>query len=843
MNRARSGWLIAVLLVVLSGCNEDGAASSTATPKPDVTVQDIAQDTVDVIQDVTISTILGPDGQPITGGVLGEACAETPDCRTGLSCSAEGTCQPTGESAEGTLCGLSAECAEGLGCSLNAMCAPSAGVEEGGGCGGPLDCAQGLRCELVGFTGVCEPAGEAGLGGACAANSDCHSPLMCGPGGLCTIPVFGGVRFPEGIECAPNEEGNLRVYFETSRESGEFYRLPFPNDALRTTDGIDMTGHYNPGVERFGGALIGGYLDALASETPGFSTNPRVMMRFSGPVDFATLNAGGDSQNLYFLNIDPTSSNYGRGINALFWTLDGGRHKYICQNALIVRGTWNSPLEPNTTYAVILGGGIRDAAGNTVSADADFSAVMAGSAPSDPVLANAWQAYAPLRSYLADDTQMLGINPADVVGASVFTTMDPTAPVEKLREAAQATTPPALSDLTLCDASATSPCDGKSCISANGDFVQLHGTYEAPIWQAGARPYLEAGGGLAFNAGSGLPAEQGTETMCVSITIPTGQMPAEGWPTLMYAHGTGGDFLSHVRSGVAENVSAIDLDGEMVRFATVAIDGVQHGQRRGDSTLDPEVLFYNFANPQAARGNVYQGIADYFYLTRLVQSINIAGDASPTGNSIVFDPAQLYFFGHSQGATVGVPFAAEEPALRGAVFSGSGGSLVLSLLNKSNPVDIASATQFLLNDGEVNDTHPVLALLQTWIDPVDPLNFGPLFYTSRSRRGVPPLHVFQSYGLGDTYSPEPTMSALAASMRLVHGQPGAAPELPLAKVDLPTTENIRVGEERATAVLKSYSPSNGGDGHFVLTNEADAIEDYLHFLSTAVRDASPSVPD
>ena len=60
----------------------------------------------------------------------------------------------------------------------------------------------------------------------------------------------------------------------------------------------------------------------------------------------------------------------------------------------------------------------------------------------------------------------------------------------------------------------------------------------------------------------------------------------------------------------------------------VAIDLPQHGERRGDSTDEPEGLFYNFLNPRAARDNVLQGSADLMAVVRWVKEggVMVAGD-------------------------------------------------------------------------------------------------------------------------------------------------------------------------------------------------------------------------
>src|SRR6185312_8861072 len=59
-----------------------------------------------------------------------------------------------------------------------------------------------------------------------------------------------------------------------------------------------------------------------------------------------------------------------------------------------------------------------------------------------------------------------------------------------------------------------------------------------PQFQQGTPPFDSEG---LFQTGSdGLPMEQRTEDAPVAISIPLGQMPANGFPLVTYFHGSGG---------------------------------------------------------------------------------------------------------------------------------------------------------------------------------------------------------------------------------------------------------------------------------------------------------------
>ncbi|MCB9507092.1 MAG: hypothetical protein H6698_03270 [Myxococcales bacterium] len=821
-----------------------------------------------IIGGLPVGGYVGPDGRVALGGKVGADCASNAECRPGTEC-VDGACAATASEPEGAGCVLSAECAEGLACTIPTECFQRTGVNliecglaqcaeseerpEGSDCTGFGQCERGTRCNLIGFTGVCEPEGTSDVAEECSSPEDCRDPLLCMPPSLltgasvptCQVPAYAGRElFLPDAECEEPAEGTpFQVYFDVPGGDVEhdFYSLPFPNDARLVDGHVDMSGHPNPGVIYIGGAIIDLYLEA-AEALDGFSTNPAIYFRFTENPDFGSVVGGGDNPTIAFVNIDPDSPSYGAQV-AMRWSITTGRGKFICPRYIAVRPAWSTPLEHGTTYAVYMTNGVRSADGSLASIPADFAAMMSTSAPSSSRLAHAWEAYAPLRSYLDEQ----GIGRDSIASAAVFTTMDPDRDTPAIRAGVRAQAVPTLEDLTVCGAGVTGPCDDGergACVSPSGDVVEVHGRLRVPIWQHGERPYLfkEDGGNLVFQGGEAVPSGE-TEAVCLSMTIPNAPMPEGGWPVVMYAHGTGGDFASHLRDGTATRVSSIDLgDGNPVRMVSISIDGTQHGPRRGDSDLSPETLFYNFLNPLTAVGNVQQGAADYFELTYFVEnaSLTVPGIDAP----VTFDPTQLYYFGHSQGATVGALFAAYERDLHAAVFSGAGGSLVLSLLNKTSPEDIAGAVEFVLTDGgtssyAVNDMDPLLAILQWVVDPADPLNFARLLSRSPPE-GAAPMHIFQSYGYGDTFSPEPNQDTFARAAGLGLATPHSGNLDGYTEVQYPVSANRVVGGVPSTSVIVPANP-DGYDGHFVIFRNAELTRESMEFLGTAVRDGVPSI--
>lgn len=857
--RRHGGWpgeaarriAVVVFAVGLAGC-----ADLFRDPFADVDFNDIKFDIGDI--------------DPTIGKGVGESCSSgssIPECRFGLDCT-NGTCQPTPDGIENRPCILTAECADGLYCSVAGVCRPAGTGTAGATCASAGDCRRGLVCQSIGFTGTCVEAGLADIDEACEATPDCRAGLVCDEAGACGAgsPTF-GLKPWEGVACEGEDfVGAARVHFEVPRgvpaADGDFFRLPFPNDIRMKGGRLDLAGFPTPGPGVVGFDPVDRVARAAEAVQRGFSMNPAVLFRLSRGFDLGTVWADGipnpppGQPTLYFVNIDKDSPQYGWTPDYGYFVTDGGG-KYICPRFIAVHPAWYAPLLPDTTYAVILADGIATGDGTKFQADSDMVAMLSEAAPEgDATLRLAWDAYAPLRAYLADDAP---VSSSRVIAAAVFTTQKVNDVLPAIREAIKATTPPKPTSIVRCAAGTTSPCDDgltgdkhvRGCFGESELAHELHMKVSLPKVQAGTRPYLrpEDGGDLMFAGGK--PALQGTEEVCVSLTVPKNvAMPAAGWPLAIYGHGTGGTFRSSVRdAGLALADVTVPATTHppapetRLGVAVLGWDGPMHGDRRGVE-LDPEGLFYNFANPRAARGNLYQGAADVFALVHAFKGLEIPAGESPTGSRIAFDATRLMYVGHSQGATTGPLATPYEPDLRAVVWSGAGGGLVLSLLSKKSPVDIPLAAAVGLQElngtvpAELSDTHPALGLIQGLFDPLDPLNHA-RYATYERNAAHPPQHLLHVYGLGDTYTPPSTIESFARAMRL----PIAAPVLKnlgsaFPVVQPPLRDNLELPGGRATVALVQVQPVDY-DGHFVLFRDATMIRRFAQWVGFFARDGVP----
>ena len=782
---------------------------------------------------------------------VGDECNSPAECRDGLTC-VDRTCAARGGTADGGRCDFTGDCSDALYCGPEATCIGAGTTPEGGPCGTTAECVAGAICRPEGFTGRCGAPGAGDLGDECASDADCLAGFHCGQpltdpaaGVACLTP---GTAIPvvfAGVECEGDSatlDAPMRMYFEVAGETDEFYRLPFPNDIRRTGGRPDLSGHGTPGEAPLGFDIVRRYADAITAGQDGFGLNQAVYMRFSGRLDFDVLKADGDTPTHYLVDISPESPEYNQH-QPVFWQAATGGNKYLCHNWLSMRPSWGRPLNVNTTYAAVVTRHTRGDSGEALERDEHFALMLGPNRPSG-TLAPAWDVYAPLRAWIAEQ----GLPTDEILGAAVFTTGDPRAVVRSLRGAVHAAAAPALGDLVRCDTGVASPCDDgltddahtRGCFPAVAGRHELHTTVDLPVFQKGQAPYEREGGAIATQ--NGVPVEQGRVQACAAVVVPDGEAPEDGWGAIVYAHGTGGTFRGHA-DGVADLLTSRGEDA--TRFVIIGWDQIHHGSRAGDSTLDTDTLVFNVQNPDAALGNWQQNAAEVFAMVRLTRGIDIAAEDSPTGSAIKVNPDKVYFFGHSQGGTAGALALPYEPDVSAAVLSGTGGGLVLSLLNKTNPVNIPAGVAIALHDPAVGSNHPVLNFIQGYFDAVDPVNYAEYIGARQIEEQTTPRHVLHTIGLGDTISPIPTLEAFSTGLRGAVIAPLYEPfeSRTVDAVEPPVSENAAVGDGRYTVVSRQYRPAAGDDGHFVVFRVDTAQDDVVEFFDSAATLGIPVITD
>jgi len=595
----------------------------------------------------------------------------------------------------------------------------------------------------------------------------------------------------------------------------DFFAMPFPSNFWLDDNGLDLSLYPRPS------ALVEDYLDTMDSRLDGFGLNAAIFARFDAAIDPATLPATADaareeSASVYLVDVDADSPDRGARWPLRFrFEPDAG--ETIGTNWLGVLPYPGFPLAEGRTYAMVVTSRVHGADGDPVVAGADWLAITGDAPLTNMDLLRAQAVTQPLLAWLDEAG---GDERADVVTAAVFTTQHATGVMADLRERVWQRPSPAATNITL--------------ISASDDYRIYDATYLGPNFQSGNVPYTSSGGEIEYDD-DGLPIVQRSESMRMSFTVPAGEMPTNGWPIALYAHGTGGSFHSYNNDGTARRLAAQGI-------AVMSIDQVLHGPRNPGAS--PEISFFNFQNPLAARENTIQGAADNFSLVRVAMDFDFDEPADAKsgdpGRHIEFDDDKMYFFGHSQGGLTGPPFVAYEPRMKGAVLSGAGGLLYISMLHKTEPLDITQIVGALIRDEPLDEFSPTLALLQTWIERSDPANFGPMLAREPAidpdgdgTVRLPPRPIFQTEGLIDSFTPPLAIEALAVSIGgnmvgpVVQEVPGFA-LYDHEVLEAPVTGNL----DGTTVVLLQYEAVGSNDGHFVVFDVPAAEVQSAEFLGT-----------
>lgn len=634
-----------------------------------------------------------------------------------------------------------------------------------------------------------------------AAAAPACTPESAGPD---AGPTDGGsVR--DGGPDAPIDEGPPRALFVVPRAgaSTPFFDLPWPTDLRRTPAGTpDLSGFPNPrGVE-----LLDEYIAAIEGAQRGFATNGAVYLRFSRAIDEGTLPASlaesvSAGASVFFLDVDPDSPDVGARHPAVV-TFEDRRTIFWPGHCIALRPPHGVPLEGGRTYAAVVTTAVTQATGEPFARDDDFAALMDGTG--DAAVGDARVAYRPA----IDAVVAAGVAEDEILSLAVFTTQDPTAIGFALRDYVDAAPPPAPI------AGSLEPGSGAMGV------LEVVGRYgPVPIFQDGVVPYETTGGAIDLDA-TGAPVVHGTYEARVSITVPQATtMPAEGFPVVLYSHGTGGNYRSFIADGTATRLGA---EG----YAVMGIDQIHHGARNPRADLSPEILFFNIGNPDAVRYNTLESAIDIVSQARFAATVTIPSTALMVpGGPVHFDPDRIYFFGHSQGGLVGPLFLGLDDGVRGGVVSAGGAILAYALLEKVQPLSIPEVVRAALElpGGSAMTAfaaegfdfeHPVITLLQGWIEPSEPSNYGRLAF-DRPRAGYAPKSILSTEGLMDEYVSPPSIEALAVSMRVPLLEPvsRAIPVydfLGIATMGPEVTGNVAGG--MATAGLLQYPDQ----GHFAV---------------------------
>ncbi len=583
----------------------------------------------------------------------------------------------------------------------------------------------------------------------------------------------------------------------------DYFSWPWPDDRRLNADGTFAAGEF---PLAHGSVIMQSILTTGDHLIAGFGLASPIYLPFSGPLDASTLTA----DSLQLIVVDPLAPTYGKRA-PIIWEVIDAPSTYLPGHVIAVRPAPGFPLLPKTRYALFATNAIHDSNGKATGPDAALFAALDQSGNSPTRIF-----YAPFIDYAARH----GLDVKEISSLTIFTTQPVLDELQGLASYLSNQPDPLPSALSL--------------LQSDSGFDVYEGTYPAPNLQHGDPPYLFSGGD--FEYADGVPTVDHVDQMRFAVAIPDGAVPANGFPLVIYSHGTGGDYTSFI-GDIASDLAARGV-------ASVGIDQVLTGPRAPQSDTScfgyPAVdCFFNPVNVAAGRNNSRQGALDNIMLRKMLAHLTVP--AALAGREIDFNLTHTGFFGHSEGGITGALYVALDPTIAGGVLSGCGGYITETVLVRTDPIDFnalaTSAALLNLPAGEkLDEYHPAMALLQTLAEVSDPLNYARYWFEQPS--GVA-KNLYMTSGLLDTDVPP----VGAAMLNVAGGVPPLSPLLAfnslfaqagLLEVARPVQGNVN----GTTAVFRQFAKQ----GHFAAFDDPSAHVDWSTFLDSLVHSGVGLVP-
>jgi dienelactone hydrolase len=612
---------------------------------------------------------------------------------------------------------------------------------------------------------------------------------------------------------------------------------PFPTDAVR--EGPTL------GVIRGLDSIFGQHDDLIAAhlaQLSGWGLRPAIEFFIQGAVDPATVPAHTDlmTDSLVVLDVDPNTPEHDSPL-AFDWRYDAAR------SAIIGVPSGNVNLKEGVRYAAVITRDIKGVDGQTLVSGQALEQLTHG--PPDR-----WKTTADAYNQLAQSPALKD----RIAGLTVFTTQQATDALANARESDANTTAvpapaiafpdpsiifdtPAKLDSLLghaqCDSSGPRAgleqwgLDNPTGIAHAHVAVVASGTMQIGRFRRSDTGTNGAEDGTFEIGAYDVPMLQSVDTIPVTVILPTGTPPPNGFPTVIFCHGLGGS--RHDALNLAEPLTSKG-------FAIVAIDMWAQGSRynptdvrnnlgdtstfTGDPNLrdgfgDPTGIasyldyFENFLDIGAIRDSTRQSVLDQARVAMLIQAKpDLSALAAPYGVTPKLDPAHVAFLGESFGALVGAELAAIEPSIDLYILNGAGGGMIDLILPNSNDIGsigIPYSESLYKMQGPLDPFHPAISMMQAIVEAGDSLSYAPHVLKNRltvdgALLGNRSIVIIQA--VLDETTPAVSTYALARNLGVAVLEPDLDPPSDFTQVASPTTGNV-IGQ---TGVLVQYEPATSG---------------------------------
>jgi hypothetical protein len=683
---------------------------------------------------------------------------------------------------------------------------------------------------------------------------------MLGMVGLMALTTLAGCKSSNNVEMKMRLAGtdaSAASATINSPTAGNFYSNGFPTDLRRNADGSI---NINDFPRRFH-ILTNTYVNGIKNHINigGYHTISPIYIPFTGAIDIASLPtwdldyAQADSP-IQVVDVDLDSPEYGRRF-PLHVTMTEKMDSYRPVDLLQIVPTLGISLRPNTTYAAFVTDQVPLPLGNSISQNSQLAGLLNPAAADVPLPLDAVAVYAPLRDYLSQQSA----DPASIIGATVWTTGDPTV---KIRQGAE-----------FAASLPIAPATDVALLEEFPDYCVIQGFVDVPGFQRGLLPYILTGGQVEWDD-DGNPIQQYSRSAEFIVTIPKNTpMPDSGFPMLYYHHGAGGNAEQVFTRGkyLSTKIDIIVPYKELERGNGPSQIAAERGWASsgfgGHMSLDHlglglgyGMFGYNVFNPVALYNNYYQMVWERTYFRRFLNQLeldtSLCPDANPGAAATAFkiDSDTQMLMGQSLGNwTSSLQLAADPEPFEGVLFTGIAGTWMKLFTNSAMFRSAMSVGVVNLLPGQkLDEAHPFLMLMEWLMGGADPVAHmdGVLRYPNK----LAP-HVLAISGIDDSGSAEPVQRThmLAVGVDLAgddqgdsydttlfpHLEIGGAVQLPY-----PVVNNFDVpGQGPRTAVVVRYENDVRPDhnGHHVTFDLEATKHQYGCFMQHLAEGRDPVI--
>jgi hypothetical protein len=372
-------------------------------------------------------------------------------------------------------------------------------------------------------------------------------------------------------------------------------------------------------------------------------------------------------------------------------------------------------------------------------------------------------------------------------------------------------------------------------------------------------------------------ADHPTAKIWVTLAVPAAAMPAAGYPVVVFQHGLGGtrnDLFAvantFCKAGwIAAAVDSITFGARapepaFQKDATSQFKGAPGATYEGPDGLadpDPQLgyngstdLFGTLLDLGALRDQFREAEIDTAQLVQVLRSNPDLSPLATTGPAPKIDPQRIAYVGNSLGAIEGTVAAALEPHVPVWALNVDGGGIILEITVHapivSNLLQLAAIANFGVEGATFDEGHPLVTLMQTVVEPADPLAFaGDLVLHPQPLKGqaTQPRNVLQYEVIYDEWVPNEADEALARAGGWGIAQPNVGSnahvldyknigqntgQTPLANVAAAADGSIHdTPAQGVTAVVMQQSPATHGDNLTASRGQRQFCIPYADFSS------------